>query len=201
MSEIFLGDRAVRQPFAEMLGGYGEEVRDPAQIAPALRRARESVQKLQPLRGGEHLGRPSRNMRAGTRESDDVQVEGQPAVFDRGGYGGKRTRRSSHPRFHARAVRADVHAAARLVRGGRHQGREGRERRCDPRAAPRHSGRRQPVFHHVEPQQALNYARYQERARQESARTAGQALRRAGRGISRPGRSIAWGSAGSGFRR
>src|ERR1700687_4529286 len=32
--------------FAEMLGGYGEEVRDPAQIAPALKRARESVQKL-----------------------------------------------------------------------------------------------------------------------------------------------------------
>jgi acetolactate synthase I/II/III large subunit len=29
--------------FAEMLGGYGEEVRDSAQIAPALRRARESV--------------------------------------------------------------------------------------------------------------------------------------------------------------
>lgn len=32
--------------FAEMLGGYGEEVREPAQIAPALRRARESVQGL-----------------------------------------------------------------------------------------------------------------------------------------------------------
>ena len=31
--------------FAEMLGGYGEEVRDPAEIAPALRRARESVQR------------------------------------------------------------------------------------------------------------------------------------------------------------
>ena len=29
--------------FAEMLGGYGEEVRDPAQIAPSLQRARESV--------------------------------------------------------------------------------------------------------------------------------------------------------------
>jgi acetolactate synthase-1/2/3 large subunit len=29
--------------FAEMLGGYGEEVRDPEEIAPALRRARESV--------------------------------------------------------------------------------------------------------------------------------------------------------------
>jgi len=32
--------------FAEMLGGYGEEVRDPAQIAPALRRAREAVHRL-----------------------------------------------------------------------------------------------------------------------------------------------------------
>jgi acetolactate synthase-1/2/3 large subunit len=32
--------------FAEMLGGYGEEVRDPAQIAPALARGRESVRKL-----------------------------------------------------------------------------------------------------------------------------------------------------------
>jgi acetolactate synthase-1/2/3 large subunit len=31
--------------FAEMLGGYGEEVRDPAQIGPALLRARESVHK------------------------------------------------------------------------------------------------------------------------------------------------------------
>jgi acetolactate synthase-1/2/3 large subunit len=32
--------------FAEMLGGYGEEVRDPQQIAPALQRARESVQGI-----------------------------------------------------------------------------------------------------------------------------------------------------------
>ena len=31
--------------FAEMLGGYGEEVRDPAQVAAALRRGREAVQK------------------------------------------------------------------------------------------------------------------------------------------------------------
>jgi acetolactate synthase-1/2/3 large subunit len=31
--------------FAEMLGGYGEEVRDPGEIAPALQRARESVAK------------------------------------------------------------------------------------------------------------------------------------------------------------
>jgi acetolactate synthase-1/2/3 large subunit len=32
--------------FAEMLGGYGEEVRDPAQIAAALQRGRESVRRL-----------------------------------------------------------------------------------------------------------------------------------------------------------
>jgi acetolactate synthase-1/2/3 large subunit len=31
--------------FAEMLGGYGEEVRDPSQIASALQRARESVRR------------------------------------------------------------------------------------------------------------------------------------------------------------
>jgi acetolactate synthase-1/2/3 large subunit len=31
--------------FAQMLGGYGEEVRDPAQIAPALQRARDAVRK------------------------------------------------------------------------------------------------------------------------------------------------------------
>jgi acetolactate synthase-1/2/3 large subunit len=31
--------------FAEMLGGYGEEVRDPAQIAAALQRAREAVRR------------------------------------------------------------------------------------------------------------------------------------------------------------
>jgi acetolactate synthase-1/2/3 large subunit len=39
-----LGDVPFGQ-FAQMLGGHGEEVRDPAQIAPALVRARESVQK------------------------------------------------------------------------------------------------------------------------------------------------------------
>ena len=59
--------------FAEMLGGYGEEVRDPAQIAPALQRARESVQRLGTLGGDQHLGRPAR-VRAGHQEPDHVQV-------------------------------------------------------------------------------------------------------------------------------
>ncbi len=34
--------------FAEMLGGYGEEVREPGQIRPALERAREAVQNGKP---------------------------------------------------------------------------------------------------------------------------------------------------------
>ena len=39
-----LGEVSFRK-FAEMLGGYGEEVRDPSEIMPALRRAREAVQR------------------------------------------------------------------------------------------------------------------------------------------------------------
>jgi thiamine pyrophosphate-dependent acetolactate synthase large subunit-like protein len=35
-------DKEVVALFAQMLGGYGEEVRDPADIRPALQRARES---------------------------------------------------------------------------------------------------------------------------------------------------------------
>jgi acetolactate synthase-1/2/3 large subunit len=31
--------------FGQMLGGYGEEVRDPGEIGPALRRAREAVRR------------------------------------------------------------------------------------------------------------------------------------------------------------
>jgi acetolactate synthase-1/2/3 large subunit len=34
--------------FAEMLGGYGEEVREPGQIRPALERAREAVRDGKP---------------------------------------------------------------------------------------------------------------------------------------------------------
>ena len=59
--------------FAEMLGGYGEEVRDPAQIAPALRRAREIDREDRQVSGDQHLGRPAR-IRAGDEEPDDVQV-------------------------------------------------------------------------------------------------------------------------------
>ena len=43
--------------FAEM-GGYGEEVRDPGEIGPALRRAREEGLTRQ-VGGDQHLGRPN----------------------------------------------------------------------------------------------------------------------------------------------
>ena len=59
--------------FAEMLGGYGEEVRDPAaDCAGARARARIGAQAA-PLGGREHLGRPAR-ICAGHQESDDVQI-------------------------------------------------------------------------------------------------------------------------------
>ncbi|MFP6747302.1 MAG: thiamine pyrophosphate-dependent enzyme, partial [Alphaproteobacteria bacterium] len=40
----FLGDVPFSK-FAEMIGGHGEEVREPDQIQPALRRAREEIAK------------------------------------------------------------------------------------------------------------------------------------------------------------
>ena len=40
----YLGDVPFSK-FAEMIGGYGEEVREPDQIQPALRRAREEIAK------------------------------------------------------------------------------------------------------------------------------------------------------------
>jgi len=50
--------------FAEMLGGYGEEVRDRAQIALALLRARESVHRLGRSAVINSMGGPAR-VRAG----------------------------------------------------------------------------------------------------------------------------------------
>ena len=63
--------------FAEMLGGYGEEVRDPAQIAPALQRGARVGAQARAQRGGQHLGRSAR-ICAGHQESDDVQVTTRP---------------------------------------------------------------------------------------------------------------------------
>ncbi len=59
--------------FAEMLGGYGEEVRDPAaDRAGAAARARIGAQAAQ-VRRDQHLGRSAR-ICAGHQESNNVQV-------------------------------------------------------------------------------------------------------------------------------
>ena len=55
--------------FAKMLGGYGEEVREPKDIRPALERARESRQAV----ADQRVDRPER-VRARDHEPDDVQV-------------------------------------------------------------------------------------------------------------------------------
>ena len=57
--------------FAEMLGGYGEEVRDPADIRPALERAA----RVRQAGADQRLGRPGR-LRPRNHEPDDVQVRG-----------------------------------------------------------------------------------------------------------------------------
>ena len=67
-----LGDVQYDQ-FAQMLGGYGEEVREPdGHPARRCERARESGQAV----ADQHLGRP-RRVRARNHEPDDVQVRGR----------------------------------------------------------------------------------------------------------------------------
>ncbi len=68
-----------------------------------------------------------------------------------------------------------------------HQGRASGHRRHHARPAARHSERRQPLFHHAQPQQALDHPRHQAPQGQGGARGADQGLRRAG-GEFRPGR-------------
>ena len=74
-----------------------------------------------------------------------------------------------------------MHAAARVVRRRRDQGRARGRRRHHARAAARHPRRGQPLLHDAEPQQALDHRRRQEPEGQGDPRGAGEALRRAGR--------------------
>ena len=91
------------------------------------------------------------------------------------------TGRRPHPRLHACPVRADLHAAARLVRRRRDQGREGRRGRRHARPAARHPRCRQPLLHDAQPQQALDHGQHQGPEGQGSRRPADQVVRRAGR--------------------
>ena len=97
------------------------------------------------------------------------------------GQGRQGARRRQDPRLHARPVGPDLHAAAGLVRRRRDQGRAAGHRRHHARPAAGRAGRRQPLFHHAQPQQALDHARFQEQGGHEGARAPGEDLRRAGR--------------------
>ena len=79
------------------------------------------------------------------------------------GAGRQGARRRQDPRLHPRPVGPDLHAAAGLVRRRRDQGRASGRGRHHPRPAARRAGRGQPLFHHAEPQQALDHDRLQAR--------------------------------------
>ena len=113
------------------------------------------------------------------------------------GRGGQGARRRAHPRFHARAVGADLHAAARLHGRRRDQGRTARRRRHHARPTARRERRRQPLFHDAQRQQALDHDRLQASEGQGNPRSAGRSSATCWWRISRRARSTAWGSPGS----
>ena len=78
------------------------------------------------------------------------------------------------------AVRADLHPAAGVVRRRRDQGRAP-GRRHHARPAARSAGRRQPLFHDAERQQALDHAGHQESQGPRAVRQADSGVRRHGR--------------------
>ena len=119
--------------FAKIWGGYGEEVREAAQIAPALRRARESVgagkSRLINIWVDPNVYAPRH------QDADDVQVTGVSAdavpanrPFKIGESMAKALDGRPHSGLHPRAVGPDLHAASRLVRRRRDQGRAARAR-------------------------------------------------------------------------
>ncbi len=73
-----------------------------------------------------------------------------------------------------------MHAAARVVRCRRDQGRATGRRRCDARSASRHPGCGQPLFHDAESQQTQHHPQYQGRAGQRNLHPAHRAMRRDG---------------------
>ena len=106
------------------------------------------------------------------------------------------SRRRPRPRHDARPVRTVCHPAARLARRGRRQA-GGADRRHHPQAAARPPGRRQPLLHDAQLQQAEHHPQHQDRARQGDPHRADPALRRPGREL-RPRRGRpAWASPGS----
>ncbi len=114
---------------------------------------------------------------------------GLPRPIDQAmGPGGQGARRRQNPRFHPRAIGADLHATARLHGRRRDQSRTARRRRYHAHAIARREGAGQPLFHHAQWHQALDHHRFQAPQGQGNPRSAGEDLRRAG-GEFRAGRA------------
>ena len=161
--------------FAEMLGGYGEEVTDCREIGPALRPGPGIGADLRQVGRRQHLG-GRRRMGPRNQTSDHVQVATNHLSLVRETHG-KGTLRHSHPGHDPRPGRTHFEPAHGLSRRGRHQARIARGGR-HPQAAPGHSGRGQPLFHHAELQQALHHGEPEECPGQGSLHPAGAVLRR-----------------------
>ena len=141
---------------------------------------REERQKPASKQGGEAQVQASRKPRkkpAAKRQTGNGLPRPSTKPY---GQAGKALDRRAHPRFHARAVGPDLHAAARLAGRRRDQGRAPRRRRHHARPVARREGRRLALFHDAQPQQALDHDRHQAPAGQARARRADQDLRRAG---------------------
>ena len=114
------------------------------------------------------------------RQIESVTAAG-PNQPSKGGPHGQSTGRRQDPRFHARAVGPDLHAAAGMVRRRRDQGRASRRRRHHARTAAGHPQGGQPLLHDAEPQQALDHHRQQEQEGHGDPGAPREEMRRAGR--------------------
>ena len=156
-----------------------------AAIDPACRLRERPHRQPQPAkRTTQEINQPS----AGTRRAPSPFLPARAGADDTEQDHDKGAEGRSHPRFHPRPVRTDLHAIAGMVRRRRHQGRAPRRWRYHARSIAGQTECRQPVFHHAQPQQALDHARHQKSEGQGSPHRADEDLRRAG-GKFRPRRA------------
>ena len=146
--------------------------------------------KAKPARAKAAAKKPRKVVKLSSKKANGAKKasgNGKSAITCRGpstkpyGQDGKALDRRAHPRFHARAVRPDLHAAAGLARRRRDQGRAPRRRRHHARTVARRAKGADSLYFTM-----LNHNKRsitidsQASAGQARARRADQELRRAG---------------------